>query len=80
MLTSRQMQCFNIIKSHLLETGRSPTYRDIATELGNTPPAVHSLVSRIVEAGMLRRMPTKSNALSLAVQYFKLMPEGLVRI
>ena len=80
MLTSRQKQCYDFIKSRILETGRSPTYADIACELGCVISNVHYLVSQLISRGFVKRLPHQWHGLSLAVQYFKLTPVGLVQI
>jgi len=79
MLTSRQKQAYDFIKTRLLETGRSPTYQDIGCELDCGHVNIHHLVSQLVERGYLMKMPGRANGLSLVpdkIRYFVPTPDS----
>ena len=79
MLTSRQKQAYDFIKTRLLETGRSPTYADIGYELGCNKVNVHHLVSQLVDRGFVSRQPNRSRGLSLVqdkLRYFVPTPDS----
>ena len=55
MLTAVQMKTYQFVRSVVADTGRPPTYRQIADEMRQDVSVAHSCVTRICERGYLSR-------------------------
>jgi repressor LexA len=67
MLTARQRQILDFLKSYLDEHGYPPTVREIGEAVGlASPSTVHAHLANLERAGLLKRDPTKPRALELA--------------
>ena len=65
-LSERQMQVLSFIKEKVVERGYPPSVREIGEALGlSSPSTVHSHLSALVKAGLLRRDPSKPRAIEV---------------
>jgi repressor LexA len=70
-LSERQLQVLDFIKEKVTERGYPPSVREIGEALGlSSPSTVHSHLSGLVKAGLLRRDPSKPRAIEV------LSPQG----
>jgi repressor LexA len=66
ILSERQMQVLGFIKEKVTERGYPPSVREIGEALGlSSPSTVHSHLSALVKAGLLRRDPSKPRAIEV---------------
>ncbi len=64
MVSERQQQVLDYIRDTVNERGYPPSVREIGEAVGlSSPSTVHSHLSALVEAGVLRRDPTKPRAI-----------------
>jgi repressor LexA len=64
VLTERQQQVLDYIRETVSSRGYPPSVREIGEAVGlNSPSTVHSHLNSLVEAGALRRDPTKPRAI-----------------
>lgn len=64
MLSERQQQVLEHIRRTVAERGYPPSVREIGEALGlSSPSTVHSHLSTLVEAGLLKRDPSKPRAI-----------------
>lgn len=64
MLTDRQQQVLAFIKETVTTRGYPPSVREICEAVGlNSPSTVHSHLNALVEAGAIRKDPSKPRAL-----------------
>jgi repressor LexA len=64
VLSQRQQQVLDYIRTTVEERGYPPSVREIGEAIGlSSPSTVHSHLSALVEAGALRRDPTKPRAI-----------------
>ncbi|MGH8928699.1 MAG: transcriptional repressor LexA [Acidimicrobiia bacterium] len=65
-LSERQLQVLEFIKEKVDERGYPPSVREIGEALGlSSPSTVHSHLSALVRAGLVRRDPSKPRALEI---------------
>lgn len=65
-LTMRQQQVLQYIRETVLDRGYPPSVREIGEALGlSSPSTVHSHLSSLVDAGVIKRDPTKPRALEV---------------
>lgn len=65
-LSVRQQQVLDFIRSTVAERGYPPSVREIGEAVGlSSPSTVHSHLSALVEAGAIRRDPTKPRAIEV---------------
>ena len=65
-LSERQLQVLTFIKEKVTERGYPPSVREIGEALGlSSPSTVHSHLSALVRAGLLRRDPSKPRAIEV---------------
>lgn len=65
-LSERQLQVLTFIKQKVTERGYPPSVREIGEALGlSSPSTVHSHLSSLVKAGLLRRDPSKPRAIEV---------------
>lgn len=65
-LSERQLQVLSFIKEKVTERGYPPSVREIGEALGlSSPSTVHSHLSSLVKAGLLRRDPSKPRAIEV---------------
>src|SRR5688572_8060578 len=65
-LSERQLQVLGFIKEKVTERGYPPSVREIGEALGlSSPSTVHSHLSALVKAGLLRRDPSKPRAIEV---------------
>ncbi len=65
-LSERQLQVLNFIKEKVAERGYPPSVREIGEAIGlSSPSTVHSHLSALVKAGLLRRDPSKPRAIEV---------------
>lgn len=65
-LSERQIQVLAFIKEKVTERGYPPSVREIGEALGlSSPSTVHSHLSALVKAGLLRRDPSKPRAIEV---------------
>ena len=66
MLTERQRQIFEFVRSYVDAHGYPPTVREIGEAVGlASPSTVHAHLANLERAGLLKRDPTKPRALEL---------------
>jgi repressor LexA len=64
MITERQQQVLDYIGKTVAERGYPPSVREIGEAVGlSSPSTVHSHLNSLVEAGLIRRDPTKPRAI-----------------
>lgn len=65
-LTGRQRQVLDYIREMVAQRGYPPSVREIGEAIGlSSPSTVHSHLSALVKAGLLRRDPTKPRAIEI---------------
>jgi repressor LexA len=65
-LSERQLQVLTFIKEKVIERGYPPSVREIGEAIGlSSPSTVHSHLSALVKAGLLRRDPSKPRAIEV---------------
>lgn len=65
-LSERQQQVLDFIRATVSERGYPPSVREIGEAVGlSSPSTVHSHLSALVEAGAIRRDPTKPRAIEV---------------
>ena len=65
-LTKRESQILAYMSKQITEKGYPPTVREICTALGiKSTSTVHKDINNLVEAGFLRKDPSKPRALVL---------------
>ena len=65
-LSDRQRQVLDYIRATVADRGYPPSVREIGEAVGlSSPSTVHSHLSSLVEAGMIRRDPTKPRAIEV---------------
>jgi repressor LexA len=65
-LSERQLQVLTFIKEKVTERGYPPSVREIGEAIGlSSPSTVHSHLSALVKAGLLRRDPSKPRAIEV---------------
>lgn len=65
-LTERQRQVLDYIREMVADRGYPPSVREIGEAIGlSSPSTVHSHLSALVKAGLLRRDPTKPRAIEV---------------
>ncbi len=66
MLTERQQQVLDYIRTTVMARGYPPSVREIGEAVGlRSPSTVHSHLNSLVKAGILRRDPTKPRAIMI---------------
>jgi len=66
VLTERQQQVLDHIKQTVDERGYPPSVREIGDAVGlSSPSTVHSHLNSLVEAGMIKKDPTKPRAIMI---------------
>ena len=66
MLTERQQQVLDYIREAVVNRGYPPSVREIGEAVGlSSPSTVHSHLNSLVEAGAIRRDPTKPRAIMI---------------
>jgi repressor LexA len=64
MITERQQQVLDYIRSTVAERGYPPSVREIGEAVGlSSPSTVHSHLNSLVESGLIKRDPTKPRAI-----------------
>lgn len=64
MLTNRQQQVLDYIRQIVAERGYPPSVREIGEAVGlNSPSSVHAHLNSLVEAGLVKRDPSKPRAI-----------------
>jgi len=64
MLTDRQRQVLDYIRSTVEQRGYPPSVREIGDAVGlSSPSSVHAQLNSLVEAGMIRKDPSKPRAI-----------------
>lgn len=71
MLTERQQQVLDFIKETVAARGYPPSVREIGEAVGlSSPSTVHSHLNSLVEAGMIKKDPTKPRAIMIVDEEF----------
>ena len=66
ILSERQQQVLDFIRATVADRGYPPSVREIGEAVGlSSPSTVHSHLSALVEAGAIRRDPTKPRAIEV---------------
>ena len=68
MLTKRQEQVLEFIRSYTRESGYPPSVRDIGEEFGLSPATVHDHLKALERKGYLDKTPNRSRSLSVTKQ------------
>ncbi|HEX6221738.1 MAG TPA: transcriptional repressor LexA [Acidimicrobiia bacterium] len=69
MLTERQQQVLDHIKRTVEDRGYPPSVREIGDAVGlSSPSSVHAQLNSLVEAGMIRKDPSKPRAIMITDQ------------
>jgi repressor LexA len=64
VISDRQQQVLDYIRQTVIERGYPPSVREIGDAVGlSSPSTVHSHLSALVEAGVIKRDPTKPRAI-----------------
>ena len=72
MLTSRQKQLFELIKSHLAHDGIIPSYEEMRTAMGlASKSSVFALIDQLVQKGFVRKSINKARSLEIVEQAAK---------
>ena len=71
MLTAKQLRLFTIIRLHLEQTGRSPTYREMADLMGVSYSRAYTLAQAIIARGFLSKFKTPGCANNLRLVHRK---------
>ena len=69
MLTKRQEQVLEFIRSFSRENGYPPSVRDIGKEFGLSPATVHDHLKALERKGYLDKKPNRSRSLSVTKQH-----------
>lgn len=79
-LTERQQQVLEFIKSAVAERGYPPSVREIGEAVGlNSPSTVHSHLNSLVEAGAIKRDPSKPRAIMVTSENLPVAHGGRTR-
>ena len=66
MLTERQQQVLDYIKSTVEDRGYPPSVREIGDAVGlSSPSSVHAQLNSLVQAGMIKKDPSKPRAIMI---------------
>ena len=67
MLTALQHKTLSLIHRHVSESGRPPSYRELAKQIGDatSKSTVHRLIIALEERGFIRRLPHRARALEV---------------
>lgn len=77
MLTRRQKQLLDFIRSHIKRRGYAPTLVEMGRHLGlGSVATVHKHLGQLEQKGLIRRMPNRSRA----VEVIDPTPAGLARV
>lgn len=73
LMTDRQRQVYQFVKSYIERFASPPTYRDVAERFGWKPNAAYEHVSALVAKGYLQRvkLSRQGGGYALALQYNK---------
>lgn len=70
MLTERQQQVLDYIKEAVLGRGYPPSVREIGEAVGlSSPSSVHAQLNSLVEAGMIKKDPSKPRAIMIVDEH-----------
>lgn len=70
MLTERQQQVLDYIKEAVHERGYPPSVREIGDAVGlSSPSSVHAQLNSLVEAGMIKKDPSKPRAIMIVEEH-----------
>jgi len=70
VLTERQQQVLEYIKEAVHERGYPPSVREIGDAVGlSSPSSVHAQLNSLVEAGMIRKDPSKPRAIMIVDEH-----------
>ena len=68
-LTQRQSECLSAIRSYVDETGRSPSFGEIAEAIGTSSKSrVTELLLALEERGAIRRLPNRARSIEVVPQ------------
>ena len=62
-LTPLQAKALNFIRRFINEHGYSPSFQEIADELGTTSPSIDVLVRRLVDRGWISKKPRTARSI-----------------
>lgn len=66
MLTKRQLECYNVIKTYKDKNGIAPSYEEISDMMGlNSKSRVYKMITALEERGAIRRFPNRARGLIL---------------
>ncbi len=66
MLTRKQKELLNLIRTHLEEGGISPSFDEMRQALGlKSKSGIHRLITGLEERGFIRRLPHRARALEI---------------
>ena len=69
VLTKRQEEILNYIKSFMVSHGYPPTVREIGKDLGLSSPAtIHTHLNNLAKKGFIKKEETKNRAIELLVE------------
>ena len=80
MLTSRQNQVLEFIRSYKSETGYAPSVRDIGQHFGLAPATVHDHLKALDRKGYIAKKANQSRSLSLTANKEVLGEQGKVPV
>lgn len=76
-LTARQQQVLDYIRSTVEDRGYPPSVREIGEAVGlSSPSSVHAQLNTLVEAGMIKRDPSKPRAIMVTGSATPASPSG----
>lgn len=64
-MTPRQLKVLDLIREHITVRGYSPTFDEIAREVGSFKAQIHDDVEALVDNGLLNRQPRRRRGLTL---------------
>jgi DNA-binding MarR family transcriptional regulator len=65
--TEKQGQYLAFIESYLVMHGRAPSEAELQRFFGTTPPAVHQMILKLEEKGLVSRIPGQPRSIKLLI-------------
>ncbi|KAA0117858.1 hypothetical protein CIW48_27015 [Methylobacterium sp. P1-11] len=77
-LTTRARELLAVLREWILVRGVTPTYAELAEEVGlNSKSGVHRLISQLEARGLVRRLPDKWQSITLVEPHTIALPEDV---
>ncbi|WP_010585436.1 transcriptional repressor LexA [Schlesneria paludicola] len=79
-LSAPQRRLLEVIEARIEQHGMSPTFRELADDLGQGVPSIYKLIQRLERNGYISRTTGKSRSLTVVRSAHESEPVGLVSI